>query len=586
MIDDQAESAQLHLNSPSSQSYSDSNTLQWLKASIASCKKHQHSLPKARSIPDRLIEVDGNIPRLVVWKGKGASPRTRLAFKLRPPRYAALSYCWGTSKDAKFQLKTTSSSLPQRRAGLQHHEIESVPALQDAIYIARALSISHLWVDSLCIFQDDTSDWEQQCAQMDKIYSGAEVTLIAASSSSCRDGFLQQKGHRLLLPSGFLQQPGPNRALHLQFKFVDRALVRALSKLHCDTYYSPLWRRGWAVQERLLPTRQIIFGKSSIHFLCPEQFQSRGCSVYSETYFFNIDGVRGKAIPELYANWSGGCMSQFTEINKDSFTHPTDLLPAIAGIASVFSEHLQDDYCAGHWRKDLHIDLMWSVHNRFNIPKSEYLDRIQSPEPYIVPSWSRLCKGYTENLRSYQRIFQRLLPEVEYLDPIITLQGKNKFGSIRDAQLHVKSAAMTLEPSGVMRAVSVEPVTYNSAHLTTSWLLTCRRRDETLHCSMIALDYTVSDLEIHEDVGEWRWLLLGSCALRERYGAASNNASNTDGLEEEMRYPYGLLVHRIQGGSKWCRVGTFLPNRYGSPIPTMSLRTFREASKVEVTTII
>jgi hypothetical protein len=68
---------------------------------------------------------------------------------------------------------------------------EDLPrTLQDAIIICRLLEISYLWIDALCIVQGDLQDWTIESSNMDQIYSGAAMTLIAAASLHANYGLL------------------------------------------------------------------------------------------------------------------------------------------------------------------------------------------------------------------------------------------------------------------------------------------------------------------------------------------------------------------------------------------------------------
>ena len=43
--------------------------------------------------------------------------------------------------------------------------------------IARALDIRYLWIDSLCIVQDDPADWEAEAARMKDFYAEILFTI-------------------------------------------------------------------------------------------------------------------------------------------------------------------------------------------------------------------------------------------------------------------------------------------------------------------------------------------------------------------------------------------------------------------------
>ncbi|KAI0802118.1 heterokaryon incompatibility protein-domain-containing protein [Xylaria sp. FL0064] len=118
-------------------------------------------------LPTRLIEIgdDTQFLRLV--------HSSEIKRKLPPnkpfPRYAALSYCWGEMPDASYHL--TSRTEPAKMAGFRLCDLPQV--LQDAIATSRALSLSYIWIDALCILQDMSADWEDESNQMGDIYGSA-----------------------------------------------------------------------------------------------------------------------------------------------------------------------------------------------------------------------------------------------------------------------------------------------------------------------------------------------------------------------------------------------------------------------------
>lgn len=161
-----------------------SENVKFISNAISRCHENcAHGQPDF--LPKRLIDISPESgdeqPRLIITEKAIAT--TTVPGHCH--RYAALSYCWG---DAALQLKTESATLSQN---LQSIPIETMPeVMRDAVAICRALSIRYLWIDSLCIIQDNKSDWEQESEVMGLIYQSAFLTICAVSSDSCHRGFL------------------------------------------------------------------------------------------------------------------------------------------------------------------------------------------------------------------------------------------------------------------------------------------------------------------------------------------------------------------------------------------------------------
>lgn len=115
----------------------------WFDQCLSSHATCQDGLDCILELPTRVIDVgfDGQTPRLVDGKGKRA-------------RYATLSHCWGRSPTIKTELE----SLRSRQESIP---LENLPkTFAHAVIMCRALGIQYLWIDSLCIIQDDKGDWE------------------------------------------------------------------------------------------------------------------------------------------------------------------------------------------------------------------------------------------------------------------------------------------------------------------------------------------------------------------------------------------------------------------------------------------
>ncbi|KAK4234843.1 heterokaryon incompatibility protein-domain-containing protein, partial [Achaetomium macrosporum] len=118
-------------------------------------------------LPSRLIDVShGDTLRL--YCPTIAAPDELI-------RYAALSYVWGSDP----QPFTTTLTLPARISP-SGFPLSSLPqTLQNGVCVPQELGIPYLWVNALCIVQDDIADKNAEVGKMSAIYQGALVTIIA-----------------------------------------------------------------------------------------------------------------------------------------------------------------------------------------------------------------------------------------------------------------------------------------------------------------------------------------------------------------------------------------------------------------------
>ena len=130
-------------------------------------------------MPSRVIDIvsfdDHGTPRLLETKGpKG--------------RYIAVSHSWG--KIVKpFTTTKNVESLKKRI------DFASLPkTFQDSIFIARKLGVQYVWIDSVCIIQDDGEDWTHEAKTMGLVYQKAYLTISASQSPGDHARFLTQNG--------------------------------------------------------------------------------------------------------------------------------------------------------------------------------------------------------------------------------------------------------------------------------------------------------------------------------------------------------------------------------------------------------
>lgn len=127
-------------------------------------------------LPRRVIEIGSHTDmdnvslRLLVTSGEKEA-------------YTALTHCWGSKG---LPPRTTKATIASRMSSM---DFSSLPqTFRDAIIITRKLNISYIWIDCLCIIQDDSRDWEVESSKMASIYEGASLTISATYSTDSSGG--------------------------------------------------------------------------------------------------------------------------------------------------------------------------------------------------------------------------------------------------------------------------------------------------------------------------------------------------------------------------------------------------------------
>ena len=113
-------------------------------------------------------------------------------------RYATLSYVWGTATG--FRATVSNMSDLEQEGGLRKFENSIPRIIRDALKLVEDLGQRYLWVDSLCLMQDDEVNLLDMIRKMDLVYGNAYFTIIAASGKDAEAGLpgLQQKREGIL----------------------------------------------------------------------------------------------------------------------------------------------------------------------------------------------------------------------------------------------------------------------------------------------------------------------------------------------------------------------------------------------------
>ena len=384
----------------------------WIKR----CSKHHatcNKWPQERLLPKRLLDVtptdDPGIVRLITSKEVSD-------YRIR---YLTLSYCWGstpqnatwlTNKDrlAAFEKKISLQDLPK--------------TILDAVHTTRAIGERYLWVDSLCIVQDDEDDWAQEAQRMGDIYIGSLCTLIAGTDSSSKGLFIDREALKVsaatltLNSASGLTEP---QELTLFPSLPDGDIHRG----------GPTTARGWCLQEEMLSPRRLYFTPYQFVWECL-------CAKWEETGIAAAgDDASESYSPPLYrtdiALASQTTSNEWFEILQEytshGFTYYKDVFPALSGIAKQLQKRYNCKYIAGIWSNDVHTGLLWR----------RVSGTTERPSEYSAPSWSWLSvKGRVLFNRGRQ---QETLPEAQVEEIHATTVNGDEFGQVTSGHLILRA---------------------------------------------------------------------------------------------------------------------------------------------------
>lgn len=283
---------------------------------------HNHpncNVPELAPLPTRVIDVGLDL----------SSPVKLYVSDGCKDYYAALSYCWGD----KQEYITTTQTIKSRKENMF---LEDLPqTLQDAIMVTRRLGIRYLWVDALCIIQDNAEDKAIQINAMGDVYKNAVLTIAASSAVSVSDGFL-----RSIPPTQGFWVPNIENT---------KVMVRSLNTYSHASEIDSLDSRGWALQESLLSPRVVSFAERELSWRCQTvaiEKQRRGHKICKRL----PSGVFGIALEDR-STFETKQDLVWEAIVEDysgrELTVPEDRLPAIAGIVSELARLWGDTYLAG-----------------------------------------------------------------------------------------------------------------------------------------------------------------------------------------------------------------------------------------------
>ncbi|PVI00163.1 heterokaryon incompatibility protein [Periconia macrospinosa] len=294
--------------------------------------------------------------------------------------YAALSYVWGQTEMLK-ATKSNVSRLQEPGALAEAGSLQSLPrTVRHAIYLTRKLkALRYLWVDALCIVQDDEDMFKTHLPQMGSIYGRASIVITGMDGTDANYGL-----------RGLESAPDANpRQLHrdpIAFggkSFVTRHQMgkyRTTESLSAQSYHS----RGWTFQEHFFSRRSICFENDSVWFQCCCKLRYEDHKV-PESRHDERDWILDVGYPSNTV-----MMRVIDNFNVRHLSFPQDCLPAFSGVTACYTKVYTGGFICGLPEMFLDAMLLWQ-------PKGDLTRRVavtSSTKPVdqttdiCLPSWS------------------------------------------------------------------------------------------------------------------------------------------------------------------------------------------------------
>ncbi|KAF4627167.1 hypothetical protein G7Y89_g10992 [Cudoniella acicularis] len=378
---------------------------------LSSCKEGHAACQRVATavLPRRLLDISEIRPRLIDAQSICSGTK-----------YTALSHCWGSYNT----MSTHKSNVQSFMEGIDMFLLP--PTYQDAIKVTRRLGVQFIWIDSLCIIQDSREDWQAESVKMVDVYKNCYLNISALSAANASQGFL--------LPRPRMSTVHLENDLHL------RPATQPWREVFQQ---SPLSQRSWVLQERLLSTRVLHFGKDDMFWECltlsvresnatEYTKQAQSTEWEDENFKRSLFFTKGKWLhsPLVHPDYQCILARWYAIVLQYATLHITivsDTFPAISGIAAEIHNATGCHYIAGLWIEDLHTGLLW------------YRDGECYSGPYIAPTWSWAARRGPIQwlyLRSSSSTHDPYMAEIQKTD-VVLQNPENEFGVVQAGHLYL-----------------------------------------------------------------------------------------------------------------------------------------------------
>jgi hypothetical protein len=302
--------------------------------------------------------------------------------------YWALSYVWGNA--SQLHLSTTTIDDLQLPGSLEEGNIRrQLPlTIRHAMALARTLGCGYLWVDSLCIVQNDDNLRSAELSKMSSIFAQASVVIVAANGLHANHGLLGLRD--ISGPRDYVQE---STVLRNGATIIDIHLPSQNTRTLEDSSLLKWKSRGWTFQESLFARRKLIFYDGSVGWECSGACNLECVNLKTTNTMTNVSIEHSEQYLPLIRRQMlsadqtldiDGLSATVSDFNSRDFTYPEDVLDAFSGVVSFLhsQSHGTLGFVSGLPGIFFNLALLW--HDRSVRRRSPS----RSGKHCCLPSWS------------------------------------------------------------------------------------------------------------------------------------------------------------------------------------------------------
>jgi hypothetical protein len=301
-------------------------------------------------------------------------------------RYLALSYTWPEARNSATPApcsllldaeSITELQIPRCFSGTAIAEL--LPGvIKHAMDVTVALGERYLWIDRLCIVQNDAGTLDQ-VTRMDKIYTGAYVTIIAAAPDVMYQSDELSEWPCFNPIYSYSVSPGLSRDKVVHVMDCRYEVLRA----------SRWATRGWTYQEQILCKRAVIFTEKGIFWDCQCCMWDGADLKPGQDYeTISVSADMGRRFTTRWWPDFSFYVDLICQYNGREFSYPQDALLGISGVLNALSRSFPGRFLSGIPSIFLDYVLPWQPFET----AERRVDRLESSNipanASSLPSWA------------------------------------------------------------------------------------------------------------------------------------------------------------------------------------------------------